>query len=158
APGPFSLVTSFAIGNTELYDMDLDGRLDVVGGRGAIVTADLELVTLAPWPAASEGRPGRFDADELPDVAWGAFPDEGIVVYPGDGGDAIATVAPAAADLTVADLDGDAIDDLAFHAPNSIEVWRGNADGVFTPLATVGDSESSLPTFTRFAGTSYLAY
>ena len=156
----FTQISDLAIGTTELYDMDRDGRLDVVGGRGAIVLADLDVRTLAGWPAPNDGHPGMFDGDDVPDMAYGLGPEEGMLVHRDALSDAeppVPSPTPPIWTFARSDVDGDGIDDVAFQGETQVEVWRGNADGTQVPLATVGDNDSTLPRFARFSGTQYLA-
>jgi hypothetical protein len=58
--GPFELVTEESLGITSVADVDFDGNLDVVGGRGVVVFADLS-VLISTDPPDADGRIGGLD-------------------------------------------------------------------------------------------------
>lgn len=144
--GELTQISELAIGITELYDMDRDGRLDVVGGRGVFVSADLEVTVVVDEPPADDGHPGRFDGDELPDMAW-AIADEGIEVHPASGGEPIVSATVDSPSFTVRDVDDDGIDDIAIAQTGGTSVWRGTATGSFTKLTDVGSTTTVHPAF-----------
>ena len=145
--GAFTQISELAIGTTELYDMDRDGRLDVVGGRGAVVSADLDVAIVVDDAPNDDGHPGMFDGDDLPDMAWAIPSDEGLAVYPASGGDPIISATLDSPNFAVRDVDGDGIDDIAIAETNGTSVWRGTATGSFTKLADISSTTTALPAF-----------
>lgn len=154
--GDFTQISELAIGTTERYDMDRDGRLDVVGGRGVVVSADLDVAVVVADAPGDDGHPGIFDGDDLPDMAW-ALPDEGFAVYPASGGDPIISATLDSPSFAARDIDGDGIDDIAIAKTNGTSVWRGTANGSFTKLADIGSNTTVHPAFFQQPDGIYLA-
>lgn len=147
--GAFTKISELAIGATARYDMDGDGRLDVVGGRGVLVSADLEIVMFPGNAPGDDGVAGMFDGDDMPDMAWSLSPDDGFVVLPGAGGDPIVSATPRAYAFAVADIDGDGDDDVALSTSDGLAVWQCGEAGTFTKLADITDDVTTWPTFVR---------
>lgn len=155
--GAFTQISALAIGTTERYDMDRDGRLDVVGGRGVVVSADLEVEVIVDDAPNELGHPGVFDGDDLPDMAWAVPSPSGFVVYPASGGEPVVSALPESVYFDARDVDGDGIDDVAIYESGNTSVWRGSASGSFTKLADVQSAATAYPTFFRHADGIYLA-
>ncbi len=149
--GPFELVTERSLGLTSLADADVDGELDVVGGRGVVLFSDLSVVALSGPPATNNGRLGRFTDDDVPDMIFASgLPDEALVVFPSiaeGGGPPIATLGESALTFAVGDYDRDGVDDVASGRADGVEVWHGAGDGTFTSLGLVGPDYPSDVTF-----------
>ncbi|MBC8068180.1 MAG: hypothetical protein IAG13_07590 [Deltaproteobacteria bacterium] len=155
--GAFTSISALAIGTTERYDMDRDGRLDVVGGRGVIVSADLDIVVFPGQAPGDGGHAGMFDGDGVADMAWGRGPEEGLVMLPGAGGDPVVTATPATYAFAATDIDGDGIDDVALSTGAGLTVWQGSAAGTFAELAHVTDDVTTWPTFVRMPAVQLVA-
>lgn len=117
------------------YDMDRDGEPDIVTGRVVVDhagdTIDIASMVLKP----EVGVPGSFTQDALGDVLY-ASDTAGLLLFPdvtNGTADPIATAAPFAEELDVADVDGDGTDDALLVMPRgeSVEVWYGQPDGTF---------------------------
>lgn len=143
----FTQISELAIGTTERYDMDRDGRLDVVGGRGVVVSADLEVTVVVADAPNDDGHPGMFDDDDLTDMAWALPSDEALAVYPASGGEPIVSTTLDSSSFAVRDVDGDGIDDIAISETSGTSVWRGTASGSFTKLADVSSTATAFPAF-----------
>ncbi len=144
----FVQVTEAKLGNTSVADVDFDGELDVVGGMGVIIFADLAVLAL-DVAEPDDGRIGEFTGDDALDLVYSG-PDEALVVIPSvvDGGvTPIATPGASALTFTVGDYDRDGIGDVAAGYPNGVEVWHGAGDGTFTSPGLFGPAYASDLTF-----------
>jgi hypothetical protein len=165
--GGFGAPTAFALSgqaaDVALADMNNDSKPDIVAvtggaGPGVVVLAgagdgSFATTSTAPLPAAASSVvTGHFDAENSLDVAVG-LGGMGVGILAGDGQGGLGPVAiqPAggsfATDVAVADLDGDAILDIAAVGGELITL-RGKGDGTFDPAVvhmgggvglTVGD-------------------
>jgi hypothetical protein len=147
--GAFTKLAEIGMGQTELYDVDRDGRLDVVGSIGTVVTADLEVEFLPGTPTLNDGHPGMFDGDAVVDFVYVEQLEGALVVLPGNGGDPIITATSLPFMSAVADVDDDGIDDIAFTSDDGMDAWRGNGDGTFAKFADITSHVSAFFSFVR---------
>ena len=133
-----SLLVDEPMGFIAPYDMDLDGTLDAVGGRGIILLGSGEVRKLSGVPTTNDGRPGRFVVDGLPDLLYATSTDDQLIVFPSAASqDPPAPVATqgtmTSGSFATADYDGDGVDDVALASSlsDAVEVWRGLPDGTF---------------------------
>lgn len=148
----FAQISPLSLGLTHVYDIDRDGALDVVGGRGVLLLANLDVVEVADAPATNNGRPGLFDDGAEPDLVFATGTDGRIVLFPSvalGGGAPIVTTGVEAGTFDAHDVDGDGLDDVATGTSLSgdVEIWIASANGEFTLGSRISTSAFPLPAF-----------
>ncbi len=144
-------MSDLSLGRLRTYDIDVDGALDVVGGRGVILLASLETLEVPGVPTTNNGLAGLFNDDKLPDLVYATSTSDQIVVFPSvafGGGDPIVTEAVRATSFDSHDYDGDGVDDLVTSLFGAgTEVWLARGDGTFSLDSALDTSPTSTPSF-----------
>ena len=136
--GPFSQVSTADLGELGIVDLDRDGRLDVIGGRGHVLLGaedGFDERVIAGFPVTRIAHAGQFDGG--PELDLVGLDDESIYVFAGGGlGGAVPASTPLAwpaSGWDGRDLTGDGIDDLALLRMGGevVEIWHGTTQGTF---------------------------